>query len=191
MSSAPAKTKKQAILEVVAGHERTPVTAAELERIRGRVASLLSGSKPVSLDYVARILEQAGFEVARRGKSGAVRAGASDIEKSLRFATLEQAEECLRHFGALLEGFCAAGDSAAAEQVLDAARLGLRRATMIAHNPKVAAHKRRVKEEIAQWFRVWLEMPGAFSDWLALRKNSAEFLHRFRGGGSEGIGGEG
>jgi hypothetical protein len=75
--------------------------------------------------------------------------------------------------------FRAHGERAAVERVLDVARLGKRRAEMIARNRKVDAHKRAEKEEIADWFRIWLETPDAFFDWLDLRKQSPEFQKKF------------
>ena len=65
------------------------------------------------------------------------------------------------------------------ERVLNVARLGKRRAEMIARNPKVEKPKREEKEEIASWFRIWLEMPDVFFDWLDVRKQSAEFRAKF------------
>ena len=53
------------------------------------------------------------------------------------------------------------------------------RAQMIAGNRRVAPQKRAEKEEIRQWFRVWLETPEAFFDWLELRKRAPEFVERF------------
>jgi len=43
----------------------------------------------------------------------------------------------------------------------------------------VAAEKRAEKAEIRQWFRVWLETPEAFFDWLELRKRAPEFVEKF------------
>jgi hypothetical protein len=39
--------------------------------------------------------------------------------------------------------------------------------------------KREEKLEIANWFRIWLETPDAFFDWLDVRKQSPEFLGKF------------
>jgi hypothetical protein len=75
--------------------------------------------------------------------------------------------------------FRAEGERAAAERVLEVARLGRRRAEMIARNPRVEAYKRDQKQEILEWFRIWLETPDTFFDWLDLRKQSAEYQHRF------------
>jgi hypothetical protein len=75
--------------------------------------------------------------------------------------------------------FRSEGQRAAAERVLEVARLGRRRAEMIARNPRVEAHKRDQKQEILEWFRIWLETPDAFFDWLDLRKQSPEYQRRF------------
>jgi hypothetical protein len=50
---------------------------------------------------------------------------------------------------------------------------------MISRNHKVEPHKRDEKVEIANWFRIWLETPDAFFDWLDVRKQSPEFRAKF------------
>ena len=50
---------------------------------------------------------------------------------------------------------------------------------LIARNRKVEAQKRAEKEEIGGWFRVWLETPDAFFDWLEVRKQSPDYLAKF------------
>jgi Ni/Co efflux regulator RcnB len=50
---------------------------------------------------------------------------------------------------------------------------------MISRNHKVEPHKRAEKVEIADWFRIWLETPDAFFDWLDVRKQSPDFRSRF------------
>jgi hypothetical protein len=70
-------------------------------------------------------------------------------------------------------------ERAAVERVLEVARMGRRRAEMIARNHKVEPEKRAEKEEIMQWFKVWLETPDSFFDWLEARKASPDFQRRF------------
>jgi len=79
----------------------------------------------------------------------------------------------------LLHRFKSHGEKAAMERVLEIARLGKRRAEMISLNRKVEARKREEKKEIAEWFRIWLETPEAFFDWLEVRKASPDFRQRF------------
>ncbi len=115
--------------------------------------------------------------MSRREKTG----GSADDEFAhlLQFATFEQAEACLRRLDGLWRGFRAAGDAERAAKILAIAREGRRRAQMIAGNQRVSAERRAEKEEIRQWFRVWLETPEAFFDWLELRKQSPDFVQRF------------
>jgi hypothetical protein len=50
---------------------------------------------------------------------------------------------------------------------------------MIARNHKVDPLKRAEKEEVLQWFKVWLDTPDAFFDWLEVRKQSPSFRKSF------------
>jgi hypothetical protein len=50
---------------------------------------------------------------------------------------------------------------------------------MIAGNKRVSPARRAEKEEIRQWFRVWIENPEVFFDWLELRKQAPEFVEKF------------
>lgn len=86
---------------------------------------------------------------------------------------------CLVRLDELLRKFRAERERAAAERVLEVARLGRRRAEMVARNPRVDAQKRAEKEEILQWFKIWLDTPDAFFDWLEMRKQSPDFQQRF------------
>jgi hypothetical protein len=79
----------------------------------------------------------------------------------------------------LMRKFQQHGERAAVERVLNVARLGKRRAEMIARNPKVESNKRAEKLEIASWFRIWLETPDAFFDWLDVRKQALDFQEKF------------
>jgi hypothetical protein len=56
---------------------------------------------------------------------------------------------------------------------------GKQRAEGLAANPRVSLARRAEKREIAAWFRVWLESPDLFFDWLEVRKNSEEFQTTF------------
>ena len=88
---------------------------------------------------------------------------------------------CLVRLDELLRKFRAGGEGTAAERVMEVARLGRRRAEMIARNPRVDARKREEKQEILQWFRIWLDTPEAFFDWLDVRKRSPDYEQRFGG----------
>ena len=102
-----------------------------------------------------------------------------EFEDLLHFKTLEDAEVSIMRLDELMRKFQAHGEHAAVERVLGIARLGKRRAEMISRNHKVEPHKREEKVEIANWFRIWLETPDAFFDWLDVRKQSPDFRARF------------
>jgi hypothetical protein len=42
------------------------------------------------------------------------------------------------------------------------------------------AHSRAVAAELAAWLTVWLQNPSIFDDWLTLRRDSPDFLQKFR-----------
>ncbi|HEU4510391.1 MAG TPA: hypothetical protein VFR78_19305 [Pyrinomonadaceae bacterium] len=48
---------------------------------------------------------------------------------------------------------------------------------IIAASPKSV--NKDLAEEVAQWLTVWLHNPPIFTDWLALRRNTADFQDRF------------
>jgi hypothetical protein len=50
---------------------------------------------------------------------------------------------------------------------------------MISKNEKVAAEKRAEKQEIAEWFTIWLQNPEVFENWIMLRQKSSDFIERF------------
>ena len=48
---------------------------------------------------------------------------------------------------------------------------------IVAASPKSA--NKELAQEVAQWLTVWLHNPPIFTDWLALRRNTADFQERF------------
>ena len=42
------------------------------------------------------------------------------------------------------------------------------------------AQRRAIAAELAAWLTVWLQNPAVFDDWLTLRRDSPEFLQKFR-----------
>ena len=48
------------------------------------------------------------------------------------------------------------------------------RAGFVLRNEATPAGKKALKEEMILWMRIWLENPGAFRQWVALRKRAIE-----------------
>ena len=132
-----------------------------------------------SADYIVSVLEEAGMRVVWSTRSDTEGRYEEEFSDLLHFSTLDEAEMCLVRLDELLRKFVVEAEPAAAERVREVARLGRRRAEMIARNHKVERQEAREKEEIAHWFGIWLETPDAFFDWLEVRKQSPDFQKHF------------
>ncbi len=179
MTRADHPTKKEMILQIARAFAVPRFTPAEVEQIRRQLVARLGPAGKTSPDYIAGVLETAGMRVVWTTKADTEGLYEEEFQDLLHFATLEDAEMCIVRLDELFHKFKNEGEGAAAERVLEIARLGRRRAEMIARNRKVEPEKRVEKEEIMQWFKIWLETPGAFFDWLELRKASPDFQKRF------------
>jgi len=179
MKTASPETKKHAILEVARelGVER--FTPAEIEQIRRQLIVRLGPSGKTDPEYIVDVLKGSGQRVAWATSADTEAIYDEEFHDLLHFANLEEAEMCLIRLDELLRKFQNEGERAAASHVLEVARLGRRRAEMIARNPRVDPQKRAEKMEILQWFRLWLETPGTFFDWLEVRKQSPEYERLF------------
>ena len=181
MSTQGTETKKRAILHIAQDLGLEKFTPAEVEQIRRQLVVKLGASGKTSPDYIVEVLSAAGLRVVLSTQADTHGQYEEEFRDLLHFATLEEAEICLMRLDELWRKFRSEGQRAAAERVLEVARLGRRRAEMIARNPRVDAHKRDQKQEILEWFRIWLETPDTFFDWLDLRKQSPEYQRRFAG----------
>jgi hypothetical protein len=172
-------TKKESILQIARELSAPRFTPAEVEQIRRQLVARMGDAGKTSSDYIAGVLEAAGIRVILSTKADTEGLYEEEFHDLLHFATLEDAEMCIVRLDELFRKFQNDGERAAAERVLEVARLGRRRAEMIARNHKVEPGKRAEKEEIMQWFKVWLDTPSVFFDWLEVRKSSPDFLQRF------------
>jgi hypothetical protein len=173
------KTKKLLILETAREINVQKWTPAEIDQLRRRLIAEHGEAGKTGSEYIADVLKDAGHKVLLSLQEEAEEQYEEEFEDLLHFKTLEDAEVSITRLDELLRKFRAHGEPAAAVRVLDVARLGKRRAEMISHNRKVEPHKREEKVEIANWFRIWLETPDAFFDWLDVRKQSPEFREKF------------
>lgn len=178
-------SKKELILELARGLRKPRFTPAEIEQLRRQLIAQLGGSGKTSADYIVTVLQEAGLRVVWSTRSDTEGKYEEEFTDLLHFSNLDEAEMCLIRLDELLRKFVVEGENAAAERVREVARLGRRRAEMIAHNHKVEKEKRVEKGEIAQWFAIWLDTPDAFFDWLEVRKKSPEFQAKFSNAADE------
>jgi hypothetical protein len=97
------------------------------------------------------------------------------FEGILAFSSFEEAEGTIRRLQKFYLEYQSARDKKGVEYCRKIAFLGRHRAELISRNKRVHPQKRLQKQEIATWFRIWLETPAIFEDWLAMRKNTEEF----------------
>ncbi len=173
------RTKKEMILEVARQIAASKWTPAEIDQLRRRLVAEHGDAGKTGADYIAEVLKGAGWKVLLTLQEEAEEQYEEEFDDLLHFKTLEDAEVSIMRLDELMRKFRAHGEHAAVQRVLNVARLGKRRAEMIARNPKVEPQKRTEKVEIANWFRIWLETPDAFFDWVDLRKQSPEFKAKF------------
>ena len=173
------KTKKALILETAREIGAEKWTAAEIDQLRRRMIAEHGEEAKTGADYIADVLQTAGLKVTLSQLEEVEDQFEDEFEDLLHFKTLGDAEVSLMRLDELWRRFQTHGEKAAAGRVLDVARLGKRRAEMIARNRKVEPQKRAEKEEMSNWFRIWLETPDAFFDWLDVRKKSSEFKAKF------------
>src|ERR1700719_930962 len=179
MARGESPTKKKVILEIARELSAPRFTPAEVEQIRRQLIARMGSGGKTSADYIAGVLETAGMRIVWSTKADTEGQYEEEFQDLLHFATLEDAEMCIVRLDELLRKFKEDDEHAAVERVLEVARMGRRRAEMIARNHKVEPEKRAEKEEIMQWFKVWLDTPDAFFDWLEVRKSSPDFQKRF------------
>lgn len=173
------QTKKAMILEAARDLGIQKWTTAEIDQLRRKLIADHGEAGKSSNDYIADVLKAMGWKVQLSEREEAEERFEEEFEDILHFKTLQDAEVSLTRLDELLRRFRTHGEPAAVERVLEIARLGKRRAEMISHNRKVEAKKREEKKEIGEWFRIWLETPDAFFDWLEVRKSSADFREKF------------
>jgi hypothetical protein len=172
-------TKKELILQTAREIGAQQYTPAEIDQLRRKLIAEHGEDGKTGNEYIADVLKHAGFKVNLSLQEEAEDQYEEEFEDLLHFKTLEDAEVSIMRLDELTRKFRAHNEPAAAERVLNIARLGKRRAEMIARNHKVEPFKRAEKEEIANWFRIWLETPEVFFDWLDVRKQSPEFQAKF------------
>ena len=97
------------------------------------------------------------------------------LEGILAFSTFSQAERTIRALEKLCRRYQLAGDKKGVNYCRQVALLGRRRAEMTSRNARVSPSKRLRYREVANWFRIWLETPSLFDDWLQMRKVTREF----------------
>lgn len=175
-------SRKQTILECRQKYCPERAGVRELRLIQRELRERLGESPPPALSYIANVLRQTGTAVEYEDRyvdPVLPEPYASRLEGALRFSGLDAAEASLRDLDAAYRGYESAADHTGSRLVRQLVLRGKQRAESLAANPRVRPLKRHEKREIASWFRVWLESPALFFDWLTVRKQTQEFRQLF------------
>jgi hypothetical protein len=175
-------TKKQLILDCFRTHGWERVGREETAAVEAELRRTLGPAGKTSFSYIANVLRQAGARVDYEDRyvdplmeePYAVR-----LKGVLQFGHLAAAESSLRQLDAIYREYLQAADQVGTRLVRSLVVKGKQRAGSLAASPRVSPERRQQKQEIATWFRVWLETPDLFFDWLDLRKESEEFRRLF------------
>ena len=183
-----ARTKRELMIEVWEHLDCETVGARELEEIMDAVRERFDGGALESPAAIARLLADEGAELRHAEVLELdARWRTADpyepmLRNVLRFSDFDQAANSIRRLENLRRQFARKKDQEGSRRVRELALKGKQRAQMIAANKSVDRRKRAEKEEIAQWFTVWLQTPELFDDWLALRRRAPDFRKRFGAG---------
>lgn len=180
-----ARTKIDLIIEVWEKLDCESTGRQEIEAIELVVREKYGFSAVESPMIIARLLADEGAEL-RHAEILEL-----DVERRLetpydamfrnilKFADFKQTLISLRQLENLRKKFVAENDREGLRLMREVALKGKRRAQMIAKNEKVSPEKRAEKQEIAEWFTIWLQTPEVFENWIVLRQNSPDFKKRY------------
>lgn len=173
------RTKRELIVEAAGQLGIQKWTTAEVDQLRRKLQADHGEAGKTGNEYIIEVLKSMGWKMQLTEREEAEERFEDEFEDILHFRTLKDAEVSLTRLDELWRRFKDHEEPAAAQRVLEIARLGKRRAEMIARNRKVETKKREEKQEIAEWFRIWLQAPDTFFNWLDVRKESAQFKEQF------------
>jgi hypothetical protein len=188
----PALTKRKLIVEAWDRLGRPTVGERELSAIQTTVRDRFGEGAQESPAAIARVLADEDAELrhpeviefdarwreAKIESDGKGLKGLDDLVtgKPLRF---RKAEALLKKLEKLRNRAEGSGDNQALRAVRSTAVSARQMAELLAKDRKLDQHQRAEQAEIAEWFKVWIQTPSLFADWLELRRRSAEFQKRF------------
>src|SRR5262245_7538756 len=176
------KSKRELVLDIYDNEAMGEVTAREIAIINQALIEEYGEGGAMTPAEIARILHDEDLPV-RFDQVFRMMTTTEKYENAFaRFLEnddLTEAEKSIREIDQLYRKFNQAGDRAGVRFAFEAARGAKQNATELSQLPDLSAARRREQAEIAQWFTVWLQTPDLFTEWVRLRKASAEFKKLF------------
>jgi hypothetical protein len=158
---------KTLVLEYLERNHTAEINVPELAALRRHVAASAQRAKPISDRYLLDILLATDIPITR--SLGGV---PPDLRGRVHFADAERAAASLLEMLEEYRRSRTAGDALRAEDCRRAVRLAKDRLRLVLRRPNLSPSKRQEKEELLQWFLVWLETPDLFDQWLDLRRSN-------------------
>ncbi len=180
-----ARTKTDLIIEVWEKLDCESIGAKEIEAIETVIREKYGAAAIESPMIIARILTDEGAELrhAEIMELDVLRRLESPYDAMfrnvLKFSDFKQTLNSIRQLENLRRKFHSEHDREGLRLVRETALKGKNRSQMIAKNEKVERKKREEKQEIVEWFTIWLQSPEIFENWITLRQNSPDFVQRF------------
>ena len=168
MTAEGKKTSMRGIVdEFLSGFAGTEIGQDAFETLRKQIAAQ-RGGKPPSRPAVLELLLATDAAI-----SGSIGGFAPDLRGRVHIGDLDSAQASLIEMTGEYTQARQAGDSARAADCRRAVQHGQQRLGFLLGRPNLSDKKRREKSELREWFRVWLEAPELFPDWVLLRRRNA------------------
>ena len=145
--------------------ERRRVGPAEWDALLSRLTRAVGDAGRVNPRYVLEVLHQTDVEVDRTLGGLPL-----DLRGRVHTRSPEAAAESLLFASAEYTRAREARDAARAEDVRRAVRQAKDRLRLTLRRRNLREDTRREKQELLEWFLVWLENPGVFPAWLEAKR---------------------
>lgn len=152
--------------EFVATFTGAEIDQEPFEALRKQIAEKRGGTLP-SRPAVLELLLATDMEISR-----AIGGFAPDLRGRVHIGDPDAAQASLIEITGEYAQARAAGDSARAADCRRAVQHGQQRLAFLLGRPNLSDEKRQEKAELREWFRVWLEAPELFPDWVLLRRRN-------------------
>lgn len=180
-----ARTKDDLIIEVWEKLDCEDIGAAEIEAIEIAVADQYGRSAVDSPMVIARLLADEGAQLRHSEIMTLYVERASDrpydsaLRNILSTTSLAAVERSIREMENLRRKYKSENDKEGLRLVRETAIESRKKVIKLAEKPNASADSKLLNEEISNWLRIWLETPDVFEHWVAIRKNSPEFVALF------------
>jgi hypothetical protein len=176
------KSKQELVLDIYDNEAMGEVTAREIAIINQALIEEYGEGGAMTPAEIARILHDEDLPV-RFDQIFRMMTTTEKYENAFaRFLEnddLAAAEKSIRGIDELYRKFNQSGDKAGVRFAFEAARTARQNAIELSQLPNLSTAERREQAEIAEWFAVWAQTPDLFTEWVQLRKASAEFKKLF------------